>query len=120
MKYRIYPLPSEFDLIKKAAAAKAWASPSSFIIRASVDEAVRVLQQVYALPGSPEFQQQLILRAIKNGCYTLPDICLETGLEPEAASLTVHELVAAGKLVKKEIDRKRQGPKLLPLFILNE
>lgn len=120
MKYRIYPLQTEFDLIKKAAAAKAWPSPSSFIIRASVDEAVRVLQQVYAFPSSPEYQQQLVMRAVKNGCYTIPDICIETGLEPEAASLTLHELVAAGKLVKKEIDRKRQGPKLLPLFMLNE
>jgi predicted transcriptional regulator len=120
MKYRIYPLQTEFEKIEKAAKLEGWPSPSSFIIRAASDRAHEVFKRVYGLPGSVEFQQELVLRAVNNGCFTVPDVAQETGLELAVVTVTLHELVNAGKLVKKEIDRKRQGPKLLPLFMLNE
>jgi hypothetical protein len=112
MPIRIYPLREEFQIIKRAAELTAWRSPSAFIIRASVDESFRVMREIYTAPNAAELQRQIVLRVIRAGHHSLPDIVEHSGLDLCAAHISLSELVNVGELIKFEPEGRRQNLKL--------
>lgn len=107
-RLRAYPTRDDYELIVRAARSTR-RTLSQFLTFAAVRAAEEILRAEeyarlqaerarYALPGSVQYQHEIVLRALTHGCGTLEDVVTHTGLEKHAALSSLNELEQQGRI----------------------
>lgn len=105
---KFYAPAADVKVIAQAVRLSGSSSVSSFCRRAAVERARDVVSRFHSLPGSEEYQREIVRRAMRNGCFSIDDLLKQTGLDELALKSALGELSSLGEVEQVKGPRRQE------------